>query len=318
MKEQKEKIIKRNEEKGITLIALVITIIILLILATVTLNVVLGEGGLIDRAQQAKDLTEQAALEEQEGLNSLMSEFTNIMAEDELPTEPSESDVIEDTRSYVGCYADIDGDESIDGIIYADLAIGGSGQWGDYDGIYSINKESNFKKYKINGSYTTEEFGTKEVIISTKESGNERFYVMALSDISSDNYYFYYNALGNIEESEWETEGEFGNGKSDTIAMLNKWKDSAYGTQNNNDMWTKIETLVDKGWYVPSREEWAAFLDAFEITGSNYDNKFGLSTYYWASTPYNNSCAWSARFDSENMYCFDVDEENAVRLGITF
>ena len=215
MKEQKEKIIKRNEEKGITLIALVITIIILLILATVTLNVVLGEGGLIDRAQQAKDLTEQAALEEQEGLNSLMSEFTNIMAEDELPTEPSESDVIEDTRSYVGCYADIDGDESIDGIIYADLAIGGSGQWGDYDGIYSINKESNLKKYKINGSYTTEEFGTKEVIISTKESGNERFYVMALSDISSDNYYFYYNALGNIEESEWETEGEFGNGKSD-------------------------------------------------------------------------------------------------------
>ena len=77
-----------KSKRGITLIALVITIIILLILATVTLNVVLGEGGLIDRAQQAKDLTEQAALEEQQGLNSLMSEFTNIMSEDQTPPEP--------------------------------------------------------------------------------------------------------------------------------------------------------------------------------------------------------------------------------------
>ena len=89
MKEvRKKNKIKVTQEKGITLIALVITIIILLILATVTLNVVLGEGGLIDRAQQAKDLTEQAALEEQKGLNSLMSEFTNVMAEDQNPPEP--------------------------------------------------------------------------------------------------------------------------------------------------------------------------------------------------------------------------------------
>ena len=85
MKENKKNKIAR--EKGITLIALVITIVILIILATVTLNVVLGEGGLIQRAQQAKDLTEQAALEEQQGLNSLMSEFTNIMAEDQNSPE---------------------------------------------------------------------------------------------------------------------------------------------------------------------------------------------------------------------------------------
>ena len=36
---------KIKEKRGITLIALVITVIILIILATVTLNVVLGEGG---------------------------------------------------------------------------------------------------------------------------------------------------------------------------------------------------------------------------------------------------------------------------------
>ena len=37
---------------------------------------------------------------------------------------------ISSTASYVGCYADVDGNGSVDGVIYADLAIGGSGQWG--------------------------------------------------------------------------------------------------------------------------------------------------------------------------------------------
>ena len=39
--------------KGITLIALVITIIVLLILAGVTINMVLGEDGIIEQAQAA-------------------------------------------------------------------------------------------------------------------------------------------------------------------------------------------------------------------------------------------------------------------------
>ena len=93
MEEKNKKQKQKTQERGITLIALVITIVILIILATVTLNVVLGEGGLVQRAQQAKELTEQAAIDEQESLNSLMSEYANIMAggpsvppEPEIPT----------------------------------------------------------------------------------------------------------------------------------------------------------------------------------------------------------------------------------------
>ena len=41
-------------EKGITLVALVITVIIIIILATVTISFLFGENGLITRAQQAK------------------------------------------------------------------------------------------------------------------------------------------------------------------------------------------------------------------------------------------------------------------------
>ena len=86
-KEQDKK--SKKTENGITLVALVITIVILIILATVTINVAFGDGGLIQRAQQAKNLTEEATLKEQETLNEVMSEYANIMAEDpDIPDEP--------------------------------------------------------------------------------------------------------------------------------------------------------------------------------------------------------------------------------------
>ena len=44
---------KRNQ-RGITLIALVITIVVLLILAGITINLVFNEGGILTRANQAK------------------------------------------------------------------------------------------------------------------------------------------------------------------------------------------------------------------------------------------------------------------------
>ena len=88
-KRQNVKVISRKEE-GITLIALAITIVILIILATVSISIIFAEGGLIDRAQQAKDLTEQATLKEQQGLNSLMDEMANIMAEGPSEEKPAE------------------------------------------------------------------------------------------------------------------------------------------------------------------------------------------------------------------------------------
>ena len=63
MKENK-KILKRKE-KGITLIALVITIIVLLILAGVSIAMLTGENGILSQAQNAKNETEEAgAIEE--------------------------------------------------------------------------------------------------------------------------------------------------------------------------------------------------------------------------------------------------------------
>ena len=44
-----------KNERGITLVALVITIIILIILATVAISFAFGNNGLVNRAEQARD-----------------------------------------------------------------------------------------------------------------------------------------------------------------------------------------------------------------------------------------------------------------------
>ncbi len=66
---------KRKEEKGITLVALVVTIIVLIILAGVTLNIVLDNDGIINKAKQAVDDYENAQKEEQELLGQLDGHF---------------------------------------------------------------------------------------------------------------------------------------------------------------------------------------------------------------------------------------------------
>ena len=67
------KIIKNNikSEKGITLIALVITIIVLLILAGISISMLSGDNSILSRAGQARDKTEYATIEERRRLTML-------------------------------------------------------------------------------------------------------------------------------------------------------------------------------------------------------------------------------------------------------
>ena len=73
VKERKEKIWNKSQSNtnGITLVALVVTIVVLLILAGITIVYVFGDNGIFKLAQEAKDKTEQGKNEEQEYLNGL-------------------------------------------------------------------------------------------------------------------------------------------------------------------------------------------------------------------------------------------------------
>ena len=53
-----------KKNKGITLVALVVTIVVLIILATITINIVLN-GGIVDKIQKGKVLYENWEQKEQ-------------------------------------------------------------------------------------------------------------------------------------------------------------------------------------------------------------------------------------------------------------
>ncbi len=77
--------LKTKENKGITIIALVITIVILIVLAGLTINMLIGENGIITKASIAKTSTELAKYKEelsQWKINKKMED--NNFAEDTL------------------------------------------------------------------------------------------------------------------------------------------------------------------------------------------------------------------------------------------
>ena len=93
----------RKKEKGITLIALVITIVVLLILAGVTIAALSGDNGILTRAKEAQEKTEQAQKEEEKTLSDIENilgvyKFKNLNIEDTNPAEvvPENSTVLED------------------------------------------------------------------------------------------------------------------------------------------------------------------------------------------------------------------------------
>ena len=71
-----------RKNAGITLITLVITILIIIILAGITINATLGDNGLIHQAQLEKDSVEGTIESESSKMNSLLQEYANLMAED--------------------------------------------------------------------------------------------------------------------------------------------------------------------------------------------------------------------------------------------
>ena len=70
--------LKKQKNKGITLIALVIVIIVLLILAGVTIAALSGDNGILTKAKEAKEKTEQAQKDEEENLQEITDTINGI------------------------------------------------------------------------------------------------------------------------------------------------------------------------------------------------------------------------------------------------
>lgn len=172
---------------------------------------------------------------------------------------------ISKTDSYVGYYADVDGDGSVDGVIYADLSIGAKGEWGmiaGFSGAYNINKIENVKDYYISQTeYPKGKFGNKGVIRVLEETGNDRFYVMALEDVNNSNGYYYKEACEQ-ENGDWK------------LPTKEKWL--IFG----GELRITRENYVDKGlksdyWSSSTRDKYSVWY-AFFLNGEVYFGSQGI------------------------------------------
>ena len=77
-----------KKEKGVTLIALVVTIVILIILAAVSMTMVLGNNGIFTQAQKGANAMASAEANTQEGFNSMSAEIDKIIGGDEGSGNP--------------------------------------------------------------------------------------------------------------------------------------------------------------------------------------------------------------------------------------
>ena len=368
MKLTLENKIKGN--KGITLIALVITIIVLLILAGISISMLSGDNSILRRAADAKTNSEKeqiienvrldilAEITNKKGVDLVVDEIKDILeiyfTSDTIPEDfadltqemttkrgeysvklsdvlngvkvltPPLVETVPTTASYVGYYADFEADGTIDGVIYADLAIGntGDGQFNDSTGNYTIPVETGLKNYYISKTNHTAAFGTKDVLSPTG-NGKDRFYVMALEDVGGiSTLYAWYNAArGHMSDYSTYTSTAFGKGKENTEKMITKWNAKEYGEQNTNysyvDLWGVIQTQVKNGWFIPSKEEWSAFAEELDINSSNaYD--FDLDLRYWSSSQSSVNLVWCVAFDFDCMFDYDADYNEFARLSTTF
>ena len=205
-------------------------------------------------------------------------------------------------ESYLGNYADTNGDGYADGFIFADLAVGGSGTWNNNSWTsYSYTKvSSGLKEYYIaNENYSDSRFGNKSgKLIAPVEgtSGNDRFYIIALEDVTPGKSYCWYAAAkGKLDKIVSETANDFGSGKANTDYVMNKWTSSSWGNQNMDslfkDMWGVVQEEINKKkndkstWFVASNSEWAAFGDMANIgLLQNSCESYGLTGWYWSSS----------------------------------
>ena len=153
---------KLKNERGITLVALVITIIVLLILAGVTLSMVMGDSGIFGKANSAKEKTQLSNAEETIKLAVLENKVKSVSGDAALTNDQLKEEIAkkltEQGYTVSGSKVTYYGDETIDIESY-------------------LEKES---APKITWTWTdSDNSGTKNVGDVVTDSTGEKFYIMS-------------------------------------------------------------------------------------------------------------------------------------------
>lgn len=143
---------KIKQEKAITLIALVVTIIVLLILAGISISMLTGQNGILNRASEAKEKTGTSNVEEQRKL---------AQAEALINLEDTTYQGVTISKGFAP--TKIDGEDSVDkGLVITD------GYGNEYVWIEVPKTEAVYKKAGINvTSFTDDEYAKIEEDLHT-------------------------------------------------------------------------------------------------------------------------------------------------------
>ena len=195
-----------------------------------------------------------------------------------------------------------------------------------------------FKTYKINGTYTDTNFGTKNVLEVENSTGEDRFMALALSDLAVNGtiYAWYNSAYFNMTDfnSTGGTDGKgsptsrgFLKGKENTETMITKWNNKSYGSQDGNtygykDVWGQIQNQLENGWFIPSFEEWSAFGWAMSQgklkEGVTSYSKLGFNNNCWSSSQCDKFNAWIPSLNNGYMDKLAANYGSLVRLATTY
>ena len=155
---------KLKNERGITLVALVITIIVLLILAGVTLSMVMGESGIFGKANSAKEKTQLSNAEETIKLAVLENKVNSVSGDVALTNDQLKEEIAkkltEQGYTVSGSTVTYYGDKTIDieNYLEKESAITITWTWADTDNSGTKNV----------GDVVTDSTGEKFYIISTE------------------------------------------------------------------------------------------------------------------------------------------------------
>ena len=185
-----------GKQNGITLVSLVVTIIVLIILAGISINILIGQNGIITRAQQAKENTILAQEEELKNLNELYSQLDN-MGDNNGSTGDINSEALQKLTEFKSAIATAISNEGVNTLETdsVEIMVGNIGkilQERTKDATATADNISEGKTAWVNGELIT---GNGNDVNSAYNAGKESKMVTVLDNIeaSLSNGYAYFS-----------------------------------------------------------------------------------------------------------------------------
>ena len=292
-----------KEKRGITLIALAVTIVVILILAGVTIDVTLGDKGILNKSKEAADRINNLVKEDEAELNELLNELNETMDSNwnnniEIPDpEPEKPTKIEDEYGNEVTIpkgfevVEEEGTTVPEGIVIQDKD-GNQFVWIPVGRVYKDASKTNYSDIQL-GRYTFNTTnGTPTLVQAAYTDENSKNYEQLVAIIDSDSNACYEYA------TRTNPEGIASNGTDGLNAIA-------------KDLEGFVNSVKNNGGYYLARYE-ASYGSGSSVEDYKPLSKVSTSTTFSTSTVgslWNNVTQIDAAKISRNMYKNDNNVE---------